>query len=709
MSDERDVNLPAQVLAPDHPADAAVLQRLRVDPKVEFIDHRERQLQELLSLRPAPDPELVAEPGRWVYYPWRQTVVAMLGPRGFRAVRLDRNRNCITAEEQARLGALRIGIAGLSAGHVIAHILAAQGLCGQLRLADFDRLELSNLNRVPATVFDLGLNKAEVVARRIAELDPYLPVRLFDNGLTLDTIDEFLDGLNIVVEECDSLHIKAVLRERARSRGITVLMATSDRGLVDIERFDLEPQRPILHGLLGELDMGLLPGMSSREKVPHILRYLEAEQLSPRIAASMVEIDRSLSTWPQLAGDVALGATALAEAVRRIGLGEQLRSGRIRIDVGGALNQLAEPGAVPDRLAEPTQYSEPALSGIPGIIAAAAIRAPSGGNQQPWQIEAGPDALVIWLAPDHTVGLDVGFRGSAVAVGAALFNAKVAAAAHGVLGPVSLAEDVDGVPLRVTLGLSDGQNPDLAAIYEPMLARETNRHHGKPTAVSAETIDVLHAAAAAEGGRLVLLTARDDIGCAAAILAAADRMRYLTPRLHAEMISELRWQGDPFPDTGIDVCSLELGHDRLAELDLLRRTDVMEYLAQWNAGAELGQDTYDRIVASSALAVVSVQGHALTDYVHGGSALEAVWIAAQQHGLAVQPVSPAFLYAHDADELSALSAQFADELGQLRSDFRSLVRIPADDSLVLVLRLTAAGPASVRSRRSFDRIRLLSV
>ncbi|AKN17751.1 hypothetical protein MHAE_07684 [Mycobacterium haemophilum DSM 44634] len=703
------MNPPAQVLVPDDPADAAMLQRLRADPKVDFIDHRERQLQELLSLRPAPDPELVAEQARWVYYPWRRAVVAVLGPRGFRAVRLDRNRHEITAEEQARLGALRIGVAGLSVGHVIAHTLAVQGLCGQLRLADFDHLELSNLNRVPATVFDLGLNKAEAAARRIAELDPYLMVRTFDAGLTLDNMDEFLKGLDIVVEECDSLDMKVVVRERARSRGIPVLMATNDRGLVDVERFDLEPQRPILHGLLSGLDTGLLPGMSSREKVPYVLRILEAERLSPRFAASLVEIDRSLSTWPQLAGDVVLGATALVEAVRRIGLGEELRSGRTRIDVGSALNQLVEPDMAMDRHEETTPYSEPVLSGTAGLIAAAAIRAPSGGNQQPWHVEAGPEALVIRIAPEHTEALDVGFRASAVAVGAALFNAKVAAAAHGVLGPVSLAEDVDGVPLRVTLGLGEGQNPDLAAIYESMLARETNRHHGTPTAVSAETIDVLHATAAAEGARLHLLTTRDDIARAAMILAAADRTRYLTPRLHEEMISELRWPGDPSPETGIDVCSLEMGHDRLAELDVARRTDVMEHLAQWNAGAELGQDTYDRVVASSALVVVSVHGRELSDYARGGSAVEAVWIAAQQHGLAVQPVSPVFLYAHDANELHELSAQFADELGRLRNDFHRLVRIPVDDSLVLVLRLAIAGPTSVRSRRSVDRIRLLSV
>lgn len=302
--------------------------------------------------------------------PWRRAVVAVLGPHGYRAVRLDRNRNNITPPEQDRLGALRIGVAGLSVGHVIAHTLAAQGLCGSLRLADFDQLELSNLNRVPASVFDFGVNKACVAARRIAELDPYLPVEVFDAGLSFATVDTFLEGLDIVIEECDSLDMKAVLREGARARRIPVLMATSDRGLIDVERFDQEPQRPILHGLLGDLDIGLLPGMSSRDKVPHILRHLEAERLSPRTAASLLEIDRTVSTWPQVASDVILGASALAEGVRRIGLGEALRSGRTRIDIGWALDQLDEPDMARDQPVPIDDHQAPELPGMPGVVAA---------------------------------------------------------------------------------------------------------------------------------------------------------------------------------------------------------------------------------------------------------------------------------------------------------------------------------------------------
>lgn len=697
----------AQVLDAADPTDNEVLEQLRADPVIEFIDHHEEQLDELRRLRPSPDPDLIAEPCRWAYYPWRRAVVAVLGPRAFRAVRLDRNRNMITAEEQTRLGALRIGVAGLSVGHVIAHTLAAQGLCGELRLADFDGIELSNLNRVPATVLDLGLNKAEVAARRIAELDPYLHIRVLDAGLTADSIDEFLDGLDVVVEECDSLDMKARVREGARARRVPVLMATSDRGLLDVERFDLQPQRPILHGLLGDMDFARLAGMSSREMVPHMLRFLEAERLSPRVLASVVEIERTLSTWPQVSGDVVLGATAIAEAVRRIGLGEDLRSGRTRIDVDWALNQLDEPQMATDRRLTPAEYSDPALPGVSGAIVAAAIRAPSASNAQPWHVETGPEVITIRLAPEHTTTLDIGFRASAVAIGAALFNAKVAAASQRVLGPATLLENVDGAPLRAMLRLHDGDDPELAALYEPMLARETNRRLGTSRPIATQTIELLHNIAEREGAHLYLVTERDDIDRMATIFAACDRTRYLTPKLHAEMVSELRWPGNPCSDTGIDVLSLELGSGDLATIDILKRPDVMAHLAQWNAGTGLGADTRLLVSASSAVAVISMAGSTLTAFARGGSAAEAIWITAQQHGLAVQPISPVFLYARDAEDLAELSTSFADELGELQQEFRQLARIPAGNLPVLVLRFAVSDPASVRSRRSIGRVRLL--
>lgn len=686
--------------------DGRLLEHLRNDPAVEVIDRSDVQASALAQLRPAHDLQLTSEPRRWAYYPWRRTVVSILGPRAYRRLRLDRNRNLITTDEQQQLGTLRIGVIGLSVGHAIAHTLAVQGLCGELRLADFDDLELSNLNRVPATVFDIGVNKATAAARRIAEIDPYLDVRVMSSGLIPETVDDFLDGLDVVVEECDSLDMKALVRETARARRQPVLMATSDRGLVDIERFDLEPGRPIFHGLLGDVDTATLAGLTNRENIAHVLRIIDGASLSARGAASLIEVGHTLSTWPQLAGDVALGASAVAEAVRRIGLGEPLSSGRVRVDVGAALDDLTDPAvqhADPRVDAQwPDVQPDVGLSDIVGVVADAARRAPSGGNAQPWNIEAGHDAVVVSLAPEHTSVMDVGFRASAVAVGAAIFNAKVAAAAKGVLGPVELAETSGQTPpLQALVRLTDGgyNDPELVRLYPSMTLRETNRHHGTAAALSVESVAVLQTAARQEGARLELLAAREDLERAAVLLAAADRVRYLTQRLHADMASELRWPGDGSPDSGIDVRTLELDPSDLLTLDILRRPEVMSMLADWDAGAALGADTRVRIAASSALGVVTVPGRTLVDYARGGMAVEAVWVNAQDRGLAVQPISPVFLYAHTDDELHELSPTFAADLHVLRSEFCALARTAPHEAQVLVLRFAQAPPASVRSRR----------
>ena len=79
-------------------------------PGVMVIDGIAAQRESLGRLIPAPDAELLDEPSRWVHYPWRRTVVHLLGPKAFRRLRLDRNRNMITAVEQTRLDRLRVGV-----------------------------------------------------------------------------------------------------------------------------------------------------------------------------------------------------------------------------------------------------------------------------------------------------------------------------------------------------------------------------------------------------------------------------------------------------------------------------------------------------------------------------------------------------------------------------------------------------------------------
>ncbi|BBY29089.1 Rv1355c family protein [Mycolicibacterium sediminis] len=691
-----DLGFSAVLLDTSDDADGAALDRLRSDPTIEALDSFAAQHAAIADM--TDDAGLLGEAPRWAYYPWRRSIVKILGPQSFRRLRLDRNRNLITAGEQDHLGTLVVGVIGLSSGHVIAHTLAAEGLCGELRLADFDELELSNLNRVPASVFDLGVNKAVATARRIAELDPYLTVHPWPSGVTADTVDAFLDGMDVVVEECDSLDVKALVREESRRRRLPVVMATSDRGLIDVERFDLDPHRPLFHGLLGDVDVAELATLSSQQKVPQVMRLVDVAGLTARAAASLLEVGHELATWPQLAGDVTLGAGGVAEAVRRIGLGLALGSGRARLDAGAALDRLEEPVVVVTH--DPADPAEPAPPTSPlAAIVAAAHRAPSGGNSQPWAIEADGDTVEIVLTPELTSTMDVGFRGSAVAVGAAVFNAEVAAAASGdVVARVRYSEPDERWPLKATITLEPGTDPDRARLYPAVLRRETNRHRGDATALSGAIVGALTDAAVREGAGLRMLSSPAEIAAAAEILGAADRIRYLTPPLHAEMASELRWPGNDSLQSGIDVRSLELDPGTLLALDILKRPEVMETLASWDGGRILGADTSSRVQSSSALAVVTVDGARLSDYARGGAAVEAVWVTAEEFDLSVQPISPAFLYARSDGDLREVSATHVDALADLRRRFAELAGL-ADEVPALILRFAVTPPTSVRSRR----------
>jgi molybdopterin/thiamine biosynthesis adenylyltransferase len=679
--------------------DEARLEELLADPSVEVLHSWTDQLDALRQVKPPVAAEVLDESPRWIYYSWRRCLVQLLGPIGFRALRLDRNRNKITTEEQHGLGRLCIGVVGLSVGHSIAYSLALEGTCGELRLADFDNVELSNLNRIPATVLDLGLNKAVALARRISELDPYLRLIVLPEGLTADNVAGFVAGLDAVVEECDSLDIKVLVREAARRSRVPVLMETSDRGLLDVERFDLEPDRPLFHGLLGDVQSSDLVGLSMRDKVPFILRILDAGQLSSRMAASLAEINETLTTWPQLGGDVSLGAATMAAAIRRLGRHEDLPSGRVRIDLEAALDTLAQPHRIGLRHLAPAAITpspeDPFLA-----VAHAANLAPSGGNSQPWSLRLETRSLRVLLNRARTSTMDVRFRGSYVAIGAAVLNARIAAAAHGILGPVEYFPDGEPSDLVAVVHFGHATDVDLARQYARMLDRSTNRNPGQPAALDPVVAEELRRHVASQGARLRLLTADDGLEEYADLLGETDRLRYLSPILHAEMMSELRWPGVDNLETGIDVRTLGLDDADLSTLGVVGRADVMANLAAWDGGRALGRITRDRVRSSSALAVVIIPDSQPRSYVTGGAAVERMWLAAEAAGLAVQPVSPLSVFAVDGPDFASLVPEaYVARLEALASRLRGLAGLVDGEALALVLRLSLAAQPSTRSLR----------
>lgn len=682
----------------------------------------ERRALALAHLGGAP----LHEYGTWVFHSWSGRLVHVLPEAELRELRTSRNRNKITSEEQHRLAGARIGVAGLSVGQATAITAALEGIAGELRLADFDRLSLSNLNRLRAPLSSIGVNKAVITAREIAEIDPYLRVRIFEDGLHEGNLEEFLLGggpLSILFEECDDLRMKVRLRELARAHRIPVLMETSDRGLFDVERFDEEPGRPIFHGLTGELRADELEGRTSYEKVPVVLSIIGAETMSPRMAASLVDIDATLRTWPQLASAVALGGAINTDVARRVLLGQHHGSGRYYVDLESAIapgrGSFARAVRVPPVPAAARAVVPEAPEPIPPLaparwplsaddvrcLVAHATLAPSGGNCQPWRIERHGAELRCFLDRARARSfLDYRDRASALALGALAENLALAARAIGLEAAIEPFPDPTDRDLFCVARLAPARQTasdldlDLAGA---ITLRVTNRRRAAAAPLDEEERSALLTIVRDAGARLSLLEseeARAEIG---AIVGAAERIRLLSERMHREMMSELRWTRAAALRTrdGLDVETLELDPTERAGMAILSRWPVMRTMAALGGGAGLASPSRKAIAASAAVGLVTVEGGALADYLRAGRAFERVWLHATRRELAIQPMTASvYMFARLEDGADGFSERERRELEALRARWRALWGEHGGAEAML-FRVSRAGPPTRRALR----------
>lgn len=180
--------------------------------------------------------------GLWVFFPWISKLTHVLPEADFQMVRTARNRNLINQEEQDKFYNATVGIGGLSVGSSVAFALALQGGAKHMKLADMDRLALSNTNRILSGVDNLGVLKVNMAARFIYEINPYAVVETFPDGIQPDNVDTFVKGLDVMIDELDNLAVKFLIRENAKKHRVPIVMAADngDNAVVDVERYDLD-------------------------------------------------------------------------------------------------------------------------------------------------------------------------------------------------------------------------------------------------------------------------------------------------------------------------------------------------------------------------------------------------------------------------------------------------------------------------------------
>lgn len=282
--------------------------------------------------------------GDWVYFPWNGYLVHMVTEQEYNLIRTNRNRNLITIKEQERLMQFCVGIVGLSIGNSIAVGLAYNGIANKMKLAEYDVLETSNLNRIRASISDIGKTKTVTTAEQIYEINPYAKLQIFSQGLKKQNLQEFLNAPNkpqIVFDAIDDFELKVRLRLAAKKAQVPIIMLTNlgDNVLVDVERYDEDHNSPLFNGLIGRAaeDIFQKP-MSEEEKIKYAVQIVGIGHVPTRALKSIFEINETLVGRPQLASTVTVAGGLASYLVRKIALGESLPSGRRYISFAKMFN-----------------------------------------------------------------------------------------------------------------------------------------------------------------------------------------------------------------------------------------------------------------------------------------------------------------------------------------------------------------------------------
>ncbi|HET9227663.1 MAG TPA: ThiF family adenylyltransferase [Thermoanaerobaculia bacterium] len=138
---------------------------------------------------------------------------------------VGRNLGFVTEREQELLRSTPVfvcGVGGMGGACLMSLVRAGMET---LAIADFDRFEVSNLNRqLFATLRTVGRGKVEGTLAEVAAINPEARLQSF-GAEWIDRLDEILAGHKVVVNGTDDIRAAILLYRKAREQGVTVIDA----------------------------------------------------------------------------------------------------------------------------------------------------------------------------------------------------------------------------------------------------------------------------------------------------------------------------------------------------------------------------------------------------------------------------------------------------------------------------------------------------
>lgn len=140
---------------------------------------------------------------------------------------------------QKRLAMARVLVLGAGGlGSPAAFYLAAAGI-GQMRIADDDVVERSNLQRqILHTDADIGMRKVDSAEVRLSALNPRLQIEAVPERVTSANVDRLLEGVDLVLDGADNFPVRYLLNDACVHHGVPLVYGAVHRFEGQVSVFD---------------------------------------------------------------------------------------------------------------------------------------------------------------------------------------------------------------------------------------------------------------------------------------------------------------------------------------------------------------------------------------------------------------------------------------------------------------------------------------
>jgi nitroreductase len=465
---------------------------------------------------------------------------------------------------------------------------------------------------------------------------------------------------------------------------------------------------------------------------------LGVETSSNRLKASMLEIQETITTWPQLASGVVLGGGICTDVCRRILLNELSSSGRFLVDLEALIkdpkeNQIENTDNKAQASKTPPAYYLNMLKTaeihtletvhaaceklttfeIQNLIEAACL-APSGGNFQPWLWAIHNRCLYLFEDEDRkTSVLNYENRANWIAFGASIENLVLTAHAKSYEVRIDYFPLANNTTLIAAFHFYKNSNSEKSVqnthAYDHLAGRiplrVTNRNLGERKKIPPQDLQKLLELFDYQNNLQARIFQKpNELNALKKIITSVDRLFYTDKSGNAHLSKELRWNDEEASATrdGLDINTIDLTATEKVGYTVSQHWEVTQYIQKWKLGGAFGKVSGKAIDAASGICVICLKNTKAETCLEGGRFIERFWLSANALGIAIQPMSiSTFLFARCRDPKDALLPNITNELLQLSVEFNKIGGWNEKLTPYFILRMGYAPDPEIKSYRRF--------